>query len=254
MVLKGVIAPVSNPPAWVSSLTYPHKPDGSLHICLNPRDLNKAIVWEHYKAPTLYEISHQLSGATCFSKLDAKDGFWSIHLGEDTLYLTTFNTHCGRHRFLHMPFGLKMSQDIFQMWMDQATDHLPSIIAIHDNICIFGCTPEEHDEHLLCLMQSAKTHGIVFNSTKCHTRQPQITFDVAVFTGKVMQPDPTKIQALQDLPAPDSQTKLQSFLGLINYLQPFIHGLSNKTMFLQEQLSQWDWNPSTDAACQCLKA
>ena len=66
--------------------------------------------------------------------------------------------------------------------------------------------------------------------------------------------DPTKIQALQDLPAPNLQTKLQSFLGLINYLQQFIPGLSHKTAFLQEQLSQWDWNPLTDSAFQHLKA
>ena len=115
MVLKGVIVPVPKPITWVSSLTYPCKPDGSLCICLNPKDLNKAIVQEHYKAPTLDEITHRLSAATCFSKLDAKDGFWSIHLDEDSSYLTTFNTHHGRYRFLHMPFSLKMSQDVFQM-------------------------------------------------------------------------------------------------------------------------------------------
>ena len=148
MVLKGVTAPVSKPTTWVSSLTYPRKPDASLHICLNPKDLNKAILWENYKAPTLDEISHQLSGATCFSKLDAKDVFWSIHLDEDSSYLTTFNTYHGRYRFLHMPFSLKMSQDVFQMWMDQATDCLPGIIAIHDDICVFSHTPEEHGEHL----------------------------------------------------------------------------------------------------------
>ena len=96
MVQKGVIVPVSKSTAWVSSLTYPRKPDGSLCICLNPKDLNKAIVQEHYKAPTLDEITHHLSRATCFSKLDAKDGFWSIHLDEDSSYLTTFNTHHGR--------------------------------------------------------------------------------------------------------------------------------------------------------------
>ena len=44
MVLKGVIAPVTKPTTWVSLLTYPHKPDGTLCICLNPKDLNKAIV------------------------------------------------------------------------------------------------------------------------------------------------------------------------------------------------------------------
>ena len=44
MVLKGFIAPVTKPTAWVSLLTYSHKPDGSLHVCLNPKDLNKALV------------------------------------------------------------------------------------------------------------------------------------------------------------------------------------------------------------------
>ena len=102
-------------------------------------------------------------------------------------------------------------------------------------------------------MQSAKDHGIVFNSAKCHLRQPQIAFYGAVFTAQGMWPNPSKIQALQDLPTPDSQTKLQSFLGLINYLQPFIPGLSTKTQFLHEKLTEWNWNPSTDSAFQCLK-
>ena len=116
MVLKGVIPPVTKPTTWLSSLTYPCKPDGSLHICLDPKDLNKAIVQEHYKAPTLDEITYCLSGTTCFSKLDAKDGFWSIHLEEDSSYLTTFNTHCGRYRFLYMPF-----------WLEDVPRHLPDV-------------------------------------------------------------------------------------------------------------------------------
>ena len=63
MVDKEVIAPVSWPTEWISSHTYPHEPDGILHIYLGPKDINKAIVWEHYKAPTLDEISHHLRGA-----------------------------------------------------------------------------------------------------------------------------------------------------------------------------------------------
>ena len=75
-----IITPVTEPTEWVSSITYPRKPDGTICICLDPKDLNRVIIREHYKAPTLGEISHKLSGATIFSKLDAKDGFWSIHL------------------------------------------------------------------------------------------------------------------------------------------------------------------------------
>ena len=67
-----------------------------------------------------------------------------------------------------------------------------------------------------------------------------------------MWPDPSKIQALQDLPTPDSHIKLQSILGLINYMQPFMPGPSTKTVFLQ--LGERDWNPLIDAVFQCIKA
>ena len=73
---------VTCPTEWVSSLTYPCKPDGSLHVCLDPKGLKKAILQGHYIATTHDEISHWLSSATYFNKLAAKDGFWSIHLNE----------------------------------------------------------------------------------------------------------------------------------------------------------------------------
>ena len=68
MVDQAIIAPVTESTEWVSSLTHPQKQDGSPHICLDPHDINKAIIWEHYKAPTLDEITHKLSGAKVFSK------------------------------------------------------------------------------------------------------------------------------------------------------------------------------------------
>ena len=58
-----------------------------------------------------------------------------------------------------------------------------------------------------------------------------------------MKPDPIKIQALQDLPTPQTQKQLQSFLGLVNYLQPFLPDIAAKTTFLREQVSKWDWTP-----------
>ena len=73
------------------------------------------------------------------------------------------------------------------------------------------------------------------------------------FQQKHMKPDPKKVQVLQDLPIPQTQKELESFLGLINYLQPFLPDLSHETIFLREQVSNWDWIPSTDAALHHLK-
>ena len=38
-----IITPVTEPTEWVSSITYPRKPDGTIHICLDPKDLNRVI-------------------------------------------------------------------------------------------------------------------------------------------------------------------------------------------------------------------
>ena len=57
IVTKGVITPFYQPTKWLSLLSYPHKPDSSLHICLNPKDLYKAIVQGHHKAPIMGEIT-----------------------------------------------------------------------------------------------------------------------------------------------------------------------------------------------------
>ena len=66
-----------------------------------------------------------------------------------------------------MLFGLKISQDVFQMCMDQITNRLPEIIVIHDDICIYGQIREEHDQHLLPLMKTATQNGLVFQSELC---------------------------------------------------------------------------------------
>ena len=85
-------------------------------------------------------------------------------------------------------------------------------------------------------MQTASRQGLVFNKSKCSNHQPQILFYGAIITAQAMKLDPAKVQSLQDLPAPENQTKLQSFLGLINYLQPFLPGLASKITFLHEQV------------------
>ena len=104
-----------------------------------------------------------------------------------------------------MPIRLKMSQDVLQMQMDQITNRLPRIIAIHSDIHVFGKTQEQHDKHILQLMKTAAKQGLVFNSNICHTSQPQITFYRTIFSMQGMKPDPINIEALQDLPTPQTQ-------------------------------------------------
>ena len=133
------------------------KPNGDLRICLDPKDLNKAIIREHYKALTLEEITYKLNKAKKFSKVDAYKGFFAYPMDYESSLKTTFNTipHRGRYRYLRVPMGAKFSQDTYQMKMDQILEGLNGIIAIHDDITIFGEDDDDHDTNLMALMERA---------------------------------------------------------------------------------------------------
>ena len=51
--------------------------------------------------------------------MDAAQVYWHVPLAKELQALTAFNRHKGRDNFLKKPFGLRMSQDIFQRNIDQ---------------------------------------------------------------------------------------------------------------------------------------
>ena len=80
---------------WVSSVTFPMKPNGEVRVCLDPSNLNKAITRDHHKPMMMEEIVHELAGATVYTKANALKAFLQIHLMHDASLLTMFNSHRG---------------------------------------------------------------------------------------------------------------------------------------------------------------
>ena len=175
---KGIIRRVEHHTDWCSSMTTAVKKDGSLRLCLDPRRLNDAMKRCPHKTPTLEEINPTFAGAQFFSKLDAKAGYWSVHLTEKSQELTTFCTPFGRYCFQRLPFGLCVSQDIFQQHMDRIIDGLPGCVCIAEDIAVVGKTEEEHDRNLRQFMERARREGLVINSKKkkSQIKQESITF------------------------------------------------------------------------------
>ena len=202
----GVIKKVTEPTEWVSSLVYAWKQSGKLRICLDPRDLNKAIMRPHYPTNNLEDVSYKLKGAKIFSKLDARQGYWAIHLDHESSLKTTFNSPHGRYRFLRLPFGLNLSQDVFQLKMDMIIENCPGTLGIADDIADFGKNEEEHDANLHHLMTRAREGGLIFNKEKCTIKQTSIHFFGLIFNETGAKPDPARLDAIRDMKSPTNKT------------------------------------------------
>ena len=98
----------------------------TVYICLDPIYLNKAIKRCHHRTSTLEEITQYFTVSKHFSKLDAKNGYWSMKLDAQLQRLTTFNLPFGRFFFQHMPVRLVVSQDVFQ--------HMPVRLVVSQDV------------------------------------------------------------------------------------------------------------------------
>ena len=166
LIEEEIITEQVEPTPWVSSVTFPRKPNGEVRVCLDPSNLNKAIIREHHKPMTVEEIAHKLAGVTVYTKANALKAFLQIHLMHEASLLTTFNSHRGQLRFLRMPFGAKMSQDVFQLRMDAILEQCPGVIGIHDDMVIFGVDQQDHDANLINLLNICQKERLVLNSKK----------------------------------------------------------------------------------------
>ena len=133
-----MIKKVDQPTDWVNSLVIAEKSKtGKLRICLDPRDLNKAIKREHFQLPTIEVITTRLSSATVFNKLDPNNGYWQIPLDEASQLLTTFHAKYGRYCFCRMPFG--SAQEVFQKSIAQHFDSMWWGVEVDiDDILVWG--------------------------------------------------------------------------------------------------------------------
>ena len=219
-------------------------------------DLSEAICCNHHKMPTVEEVAHKFTHSHNFTKLDAHHAYWLIVLDQESSLLTTFNSPFGRYHFLHLPFSLVCSQDIFQKKMDQILEECQGCIEIVDDITVHGHTEVEHDACLQNLMHVTHRYGLVFNPQETHVKAPAVNFFSCLYDADGVHPDPEKVDAIHALPVPTNITELQEFLVMVMYLSPFIPGLSTLTAPLCELLKKdtdFTWNTTYDAAFQHVK-
>lgn len=256
-----VLTPVTTPTPWVSSMVMVVKPN-KLRICIDPKDLNKAVKRSHYPLPTIEDILPKLYRAKIFSVLDARNRFWHIESDEESSLLTTFNTPFGRYRWLSMPFGISTAPEEFQRRQDQAVEGLAGVHSIVDDILVYGegdteqDAIEDHDRKLVALLERCRERGLKLNRDKLRLRKKEVRFIGHLITADGLKPDPEKVKAVLEMPDPRDVAGIRRFIGIINYLSKCIPGLSDKCEPVRKMTVQnveWCWLDNHSKTVQEIK-
>ena len=61
-------------------------------MCIDPHELSKVLMREHFTLPLLDDVLHELRNAKVFTKVDLSADYWHVKLDEAASKLATFQS------------------------------------------------------------------------------------------------------------------------------------------------------------------
>jgi len=253
LLQAGIIRPSNSP--WASPLHMVKKGDGSWRPCGDYRRLNTVTVPDRYAIPNIQTVHNKMEGANIFSRLDLVKAYHFIPMRESDICKTAICTPFGTYEYTRMPFGLRNASSTFQRFIDNLLRDIPFVVTYIDDILIFSQSQEEHQQHLLRVLERLNTANLRINRKKSDLFKNKINFLGFEFSSTGIKPMPERVQALIDLPPPGDQKTLQRYIGMFAFYQRCLPHFSDIIKPLRELLRapKFCWMEDHNEAFRQLK-
>ncbi len=88
---------------------------------------------------------------------------------------------------------------------------------VYLNILIFSCSQEEHDQHVLKVLDSLSKQGLLASVEKCEFDKESLEYLGFIIGKDGIAMHPKKLDMIKSWPVPKSVKEVQSFLGFANF-------------------------------------
>ena len=245
LIKQGVLEKVEHSTEWVNSFVIVEKHSRSIHtlnhkfkkklwICLDPRDLNKALKHEPYYSWSVDELIAKFHRCKVFSIIDMKKGYWMVPLHPESRPLTRMSIDIGRYQLTWLPMGTNVASDVYQKKLDEIFHNLQGITGIAGDMISYRKSWEEHDVHCLNFLSIVRKNNLQLNASKLQFQLEEVSFFGHKWNSKGISPDPKKIYAIEQMVFPSDKESIQSFLGMIKFLNRYSPWLSELSTALRE--------------------
>ncbi|CAM8916767.1 unnamed protein product [Rhodiola kirilowii] len=211
---KGELAPTRTVNGW--------------RMCIDYRKLNKATKKDHFPIPFIDQMLERLAGHEYFCFLDGYSGFYQIPILPNDQEKTTFTCPYGTFAFRRMPFGLCNAPGTFQRCMMSIfSDYIEKCIEVFmDDFSIHGTSFDDCLTSLSHILARCIGTNLVLNWEKCHFMVQEGIVLGHLVSKRGVEVDKAKVQVIEQLPPPQNQKGVRSFLGHAGFYRRFIKDFS----------------------------
>ena len=173
---------------------------------------------DSYPLPRIQEALESMAGAAHFSTMDFKSGFWQVRMAPELQQYTAFMVgNLGFYEFTRMPFRLcntpvTIFQDLMQNMLGEL--NLTYCIIYLDDVIVYGCTEEEHLEHLWIVLEHFREFNLKLKPSKCSFFQTEIVYLTHHVSKEGIHLSDKNIRAILEFPMPETYTEVRAFCGL----------------------------------------
>ncbi len=148
--------------------------------------------------------------------MDVQSAFWKVRVAERDVNKTAFAVPgIGHFEWLKMPFGLINASSTFQRLIDKVLENMEFAKAYIDDVIVFSRSWEKHLGHLNVVLDRLLASGLKLKLKKCIFAASKIAVLDSIVSG--VHPDPEKLVAIKDLPAPHHVSSIRRFMGMVTY-------------------------------------
>ena len=176
MVSQGILSKLDNAnvnvPEWLNSFVVVKKPNGKLHICHDPTDLNPYIIRPVCNTRTLDEVITLLKDAVHFAVFDSSKGFFNVPLDEASKLLTAMLTLVGIYIYNVLAMGLSNATYIFESCIHQILEGLNGTINTVEDVLVFGCDYSSFKSNVIGFLDRCMEKDLHLNPDKIQINVP----------------------------------------------------------------------------------
>ena len=130
--------------------------------------------------------------------MDLATGFHQLRIAEDSIAKTAFRSENEFYEWLVMPFGLTNAPAYFVDLMTRVFREALNrfVLVFIDDILIFSKDKEEHEAHLIYVLNTLRSHQLRAKFSKCHFWSEEVRFLGHIVSKEGISVDPAKIAVI----------------------------------------------------------